>query len=108
MPVPRRCPPACCALNGHGPLRPVVNCAQSSYGERHPRWVESSARQATITARAEHKFLFVYLHAPEHQVGLCVELLLLLQGVRCPWGAWDCGVLCMDPGAWSCVLHPLQ
>lgn len=41
---------------------------KSAYGDRHPRFVEVACRAAISQARAEHKFLFVYLHASEHEV----------------------------------------
>jgi FAS-associated factor 2 len=40
---------------------------KSSYGDRHPRFVESGIKQAITQAKNEFKFLFVYLHSSEHQ-----------------------------------------
>ncbi|GIL47879.1 hypothetical protein Vafri_4512 [Volvox africanus] len=40
---------------------------KAAYGDRHPRWQESGWRVACQQARREFKFLFVYLHAPEHE-----------------------------------------
>jgi hypothetical protein len=45
-----------------------VQLFKAKYGDRHPRFVEVSWRDATFVAQREFKFLFVYLHAPEHQV----------------------------------------
>ncbi|KAG2436792.1 hypothetical protein HXX76_006316 [Chlamydomonas incerta] len=40
---------------------------KSAYGDRHPRWQESGWRVASQQARREFRFLFVYLHSPEHE-----------------------------------------
>ena len=37
------------------------------YGDTRPRWVHTSWQEAARQAHAEFKFLFVYLHAPNHQ-----------------------------------------
>lgn len=34
---------------------------------QHPLFVEGNMRSAGQAARAQHKFLLVYLHAPHHQ-----------------------------------------
>jgi FAS-associated factor 2 len=39
----------------------------AQYGDTHPAWLASSWRDAATAAYAEFKFLFVYLHAPEHE-----------------------------------------
>lgn len=36
------------------------------YGNDHPVWVQESWRQAAAAAHQQFKFLFVYLHSPEH------------------------------------------
>ncbi len=38
------------------------------YGEVHPQWQDSGWQAATAQAHSHFKFLFVYLHAPHHQV----------------------------------------
>jgi FAS-associated factor 2 len=45
-----------------------VQLFKSKFGDRHPSFVEVSWRDATFLAQRDFKFLFVYLHAPEHQV----------------------------------------
>lgn len=45
-----------------------------AYGDVHPRFVASGWRQATAAAFSEYKFLFVYIHSPEHEV--CVARVL--------------------------------
>ncbi|GIM16288.1 hypothetical protein Vretimale_18946 [Volvox reticuliferus] len=44
-----------------------VAAFKAAYGDRHPRWQESGWRVACQQARREFKFLFVYLHSPEHE-----------------------------------------
>lgn len=39
----------------------------AQYGDTHPAWVATSWREAATAAHADFKFLFVYLHAPEHE-----------------------------------------
>lgn len=38
------------------------------YGDRRPRWQECGWAEAASRAHSEAKFLFVYLHSPQHQV----------------------------------------
>ena len=38
------------------------------YGEQHPVWQECGWGEAASRAHQEAKFLFVYLHSPQHQV----------------------------------------
>ncbi|GLC37053.1 hypothetical protein PLESTB_001396700 [Pleodorina starrii] len=40
---------------------------KAAYGDRHPQWQESGWRVACQQARREFRFLFVYLHSPEHE-----------------------------------------
>ena len=40
----------------------------AGYGEVHPQWQDSGWQAATAQAHSHFKFLFVYLHAPHHQV----------------------------------------
>jgi hypothetical protein len=42
---------------------------QAAYGDLHPRWEAQELKQACVAARTSHRFIFVYLHSPEHQVG---------------------------------------
>lgn len=37
------------------------------YGDTHPAWLATSWRDAATAAHADFKFLFVYLHSPEHE-----------------------------------------
>lgn len=37
------------------------------YGERAPDWAESGWQDATAVAARQYKFLFVYLHAGDHE-----------------------------------------
>jgi FAS-associated factor 2 len=39
---------------------------KAQYGDSHPAWLEESWRQAAVLAHQGFKFLFVYLHSPEH------------------------------------------
>eukprot|EP00775_Hariotina_reticulata_P005536 gene5536-5772_t len=39
----------------------------AKYGDRHPNWTEDSWRNAAVIAHQQYKFLFVYLHSPEHE-----------------------------------------
>lgn len=48
--------------------RQFIQQYKDQYGDRHPRFVEQSWRDATNTAHGQFKFLFAYLHSPEHQV----------------------------------------
>ena len=48
-----------------------IHTFKAAYGDRHPRWVEGSCRTAMAQAKAEYRFLLMYLHAPEHQVRFC-------------------------------------
>lgn len=41
---------------------------ESQYGERHPAFIEMSWKEATRQADRQSKLLFVYIHAPEHEV----------------------------------------
>lgn len=38
------------------------------YGDRRPRWQECGWAEAASRAHSEAKFLFVYLHSPQHEV----------------------------------------
>ena len=44
------------------------NRFRDTYGTVQPRWLECGWQEATQQAHAEFKFLFVYLHSPQHQV----------------------------------------
>lgn len=44
-----------------------VSAFTAQYGDTHPAWLASSWRDAAAAAHGEFKFLFVYLHSPEHQ-----------------------------------------
>lgn len=39
----------------------------AKYGNRHPNWTEDSWLNAAVVAHQQYKFLFVYLHSPEHE-----------------------------------------
>lgn len=39
----------------------------AQYGDTHPAWLATSWREAAAAAHADFKFLFVYLHSPEHE-----------------------------------------
>jgi hypothetical protein len=41
----------------------------AEYGANGPRFLQQGWGQATATAHSQFKFLFVYLHSPEHEVG---------------------------------------
>jgi len=73
-PIMRTVRSAAAAFTGHGedidPAQQAQRFIQSykaAYGDRHPRFIEASIRQATTQAKSEYKFLMVYLHSPEHQ-----------------------------------------
>ncbi len=55
-------------LDPAGQAAAFVTAFKSAYGDRHPRWQESGWRVACQQARREFRFLFVYLHSPEHEV----------------------------------------
>jgi hypothetical protein len=42
---------------------------RAAYGDRGPQWLQQGWAAATSSAHAELKFLLVYLHAPDHEVG---------------------------------------
>ncbi|KAF5840766.1 ubiquitin-related domain-containing protein [Dunaliella salina] len=44
-----------------------IQLFREKYGERHPPFVPLGVKQASLQARAEYRFLFVYLHSSEHQ-----------------------------------------
>ena len=58
---------------GHEEVDPAGAAAAFSrefstrYGDTRPRWVHTGWQEAARQAHAEFKFLFVYLHAPNHQ-----------------------------------------
>ncbi|GBF99613.1 hypothetical protein Rsub_12292 [Raphidocelis subcapitata] len=58
---------------GGSPLDPAQQAAQfvaafnAAYGERVPAFLEQGWSQATSAAHAQFKFLFVYLHSPDHE-----------------------------------------
>ncbi|GFR40612.1 hypothetical protein Agub_g1193, partial [Astrephomene gubernaculifera] len=54
-------------LDPAGQAALFVATFKSLYGDRHPRWQECGWRVACQQARREFKFLFVYLHSPEHE-----------------------------------------
>jgi FAS-associated factor 2 len=39
----------------------------AKYGDTHPAWLAISWREAAAAAHADFKFLFAYLHSPEHE-----------------------------------------
>lgn len=45
-----------------------VRSFNGKYGEVRPNFVELEWREAALQANRESKFLFVYIHSPEHQV----------------------------------------
>jgi hypothetical protein len=59
------------------PPDPAVQAAEfiaayrAAHGERGPAFLQQGWAQATSTAHSQFKFLFVYLHSPEHEVGAC-------------------------------------
>lgn len=55
-------------LDPAGQAAAFIASFKAAYGDRHPRWQESGWRVACQQARREHRFLFVYLHSPEHEV----------------------------------------
>lgn len=44
-----------------------ISAFTAQYGDTHPAWVATGWREAAAAAHAEFKFLFVYLHSPEHE-----------------------------------------
>ncbi|KAG2497590.1 hypothetical protein HYH03_004336 [Edaphochlamys debaryana] len=54
-------------LDPAGQAAAFVAAFKSRYGDRHPRWQEAGWRVASQQARREFRFLFVYLHSPEHE-----------------------------------------
>lgn len=72
----------------------VINFEQQ-YGHYHPSFVESNFMDALRRAKEEYKFLFVYLHYPDHphtnifcQNTLCSELVVqYLNATFVCWGA---------------------
>lgn len=64
---------AAAALGGGPDVDPAGQAAafvgrfKAAYGDRHPRWQEAGWRVALQQARREFRFLFVYLHSPEHE-----------------------------------------
>jgi hypothetical protein len=68
---PAHCTPFLLAVTVHPCV--VLSCGlgylQAAYGDRHPRFQEASWHTASQTAGSDHRFLFVYLHSPEHEVG---------------------------------------
>ncbi|KXZ45187.1 hypothetical protein GPECTOR_57g477 [Gonium pectorale] len=54
-------------LDPAGQAAAFVAAFKAAYGDRHPRWQEAGWRVACQQARREFKFLFVYLHSPEHE-----------------------------------------
>lgn len=40
---------------------------KAQYGDAHPAWLEESWRQAASLAHQQFKFLFAFLHSPEHE-----------------------------------------
>lgn len=40
----------------------------AKYGELQPQWQDCGWQAATSQSHSQFKFLFVYLHAPHHQV----------------------------------------
>lgn len=42
---------------------------QQHYGETCPDFLETSWQDAAVQAHRQYKFLFVYLHSPDHEVG---------------------------------------
>ena len=42
---------------------------QQHYGDTCPDFLETSWQDAAVQAHRQYKFLFVYLHSPDHEVG---------------------------------------
>jgi FAS-associated factor 2 len=65
---------AAVAEAGGPPPDPAQQAAQfvaafrEAYGERVPAFLQQGWSQATSVAHGQFKFLFVYLHSPEHEV----------------------------------------
>uniref|UniRef100_A0A383V860 UBX domain-containing protein n=1 Tax=Tetradesmus obliquus TaxID=3088 RepID=A0A383V860_TETOB len=47
--------------------REFVADFKAQYGDAHPAWLEESWRQAASLAHQQFKFLFAFLHSPEHE-----------------------------------------
>eukprot|EP00878_Enallax_costatus_P020517 GHUV01021694.1.p1 GENE.GHUV01021694.1~~GHUV01021694.1.p1 ORF type:complete len:366 (+),score=105.27 GHUV01021694.1:665-1762(+) len=47
--------------------RQFIEQFTAEYGDRRPNWVEESWREAATLAHRQFRFLFVYLHSPEHE-----------------------------------------
>lgn len=56
-------------LDPAGQAQAFVAAFKRRFGDRHPRFMEVGWRAAGQAAAADHRFLLVYLHAPEHEVG---------------------------------------
>lgn len=59
---------------------------QQHYGETCPDFLETSWQDAAVQAHRQYKFLFVYLHSPDHEVGqvLKIRVILLTILTCCP------------------------
>lgn len=44
-----------------------ISAFTAQHGDTHPAWLAVSWREAAAAAHADFKFLFVYLHSPEHE-----------------------------------------
>jgi FAS-associated factor 2 len=44
-----------------------ITAFSAQHGDTHPAWLATSWREAAAAAHADFKFLFVYLHSPEHE-----------------------------------------
>lgn len=71
------CTPAIAAAvaeAGAPPAAPAQQAAEfaasftAAYGAAGPAWLQQGWSQATSAAHAQFKFLFAYLHSPEHEV----------------------------------------
>lgn len=64
-------------LDPSSQARKFIHSFKLTFGDRHPRFVESGFKQAISQAKSEFKFVFVYLHSHEHQDtdSFCSEVL---------------------------------
>ena len=54
----------------------------AEYSEGGPRWLECTWQTALTRAHNQFKFLFVYLHSPQHQARLQAFLCFTALGIR--------------------------
>eukprot|EP00798_Chlamydomonas_sp_ICE-L_P009156 gene9156-16281_t len=75
---------------------------KAKFGDRHPRFIDSGIRQSTSAAKEQHRFLFTYLHSPEHQdsAKFCEDVLcspVVVEYVNEHFVCWGGDVTFTDP-----------